>query len=78
MKKRELVFLQFHLNETDQDFSAIDYLLFSSFQEFVSRYVKGGRAWGCIELAVTILVKAGLFQKNNAGFYDLFKMFGLS
>ncbi|XP_039553629.1 proton-activated chloride channel isoform X2 [Passer montanus] len=36
VKKRELVFLQFHLNETDQDFSAIDYLLFSSFQEFVS------------------------------------------
>lgn len=36
MKKKELVFLQFHLNETDQDFSAIDYLLFSSFQEFIN------------------------------------------
>uniref|UniRef100_A0A8D0HGN1 Proton-activated chloride channel n=1 Tax=Sphenodon punctatus TaxID=8508 RepID=A0A8D0HGN1_SPHPU len=36
VKKRELVFLQFHLNETDQDFSAIDYLLFSSFQEFLN------------------------------------------
>ncbi|XP_019371976.1 PREDICTED: transmembrane protein 206 isoform X1 [Gavialis gangeticus] len=36
VRKRELVFLQFHLNETDQDFSAIDYLLFSSFQEFLS------------------------------------------
>ncbi|XP_077194839.1 proton-activated chloride channel isoform X2 [Paroedura picta] len=35
VKKRELVFMQFHLNETDQDFSAIDYLLFSSFQEFL-------------------------------------------
>ncbi|XP_039385354.1 proton-activated chloride channel isoform X1 [Mauremys reevesii] len=36
VKKRELVFLQFHLNETDQDFSAINYLLFSSFQEFLN------------------------------------------
>ncbi|XP_062827946.1 proton-activated chloride channel [Anolis carolinensis] len=36
VKKRELVFMQFHLNETDQDFSAIDYLLFNSFQEFLS------------------------------------------
>nr|XP_020650262.1 transmembrane protein 206 [Pogona vitticeps] len=36
VKKRELVFMQFHLNETDQDFSAIDYLLFSSFQEFLN------------------------------------------
>ncbi|XP_007481774.2 proton-activated chloride channel [Monodelphis domestica] len=35
VKKRELVFLQFRLNETSEDFSAIDYLLFSSFQEFV-------------------------------------------
>ncbi|XP_069656283.1 proton-activated chloride channel isoform X6 [Haliaeetus albicilla] len=37
VKKKELVFLQFHLNGTDQDFSAIDYLLFSSFQEFINR-----------------------------------------
>uniref|UniRef100_A0A2D4LEX6 Proton-activated chloride channel n=1 Tax=Micrurus spixii TaxID=129469 RepID=A0A2D4LEX6_9SAUR len=36
VKKRELVFMQFHLNETDQDFSAIDYLLFSSFQDFLN------------------------------------------
>uniref|UniRef100_A0ACB8GA90 Uncharacterized protein n=1 Tax=Sphaerodactylus townsendi TaxID=933632 RepID=A0ACB8GA90_9SAUR len=36
VKKRELVFMQFHLNETDQDFSAIDYLLFSSYQEFLN------------------------------------------
>ncbi|XP_074078719.1 proton-activated chloride channel isoform X1 [Macrotis lagotis] len=35
VKKRELVFLQFRLNETNEDFSAIDYLLFSSFQEFL-------------------------------------------
>ncbi|XP_064302266.1 proton-activated chloride channel isoform X6 [Phalacrocorax carbo] len=39
VKKKELVFLQFHLNGTDQDFSAIDYLLFSSFQEFINRLV---------------------------------------
>ncbi|XP_074753274.1 proton-activated chloride channel isoform X1 [Athene noctua] len=36
VKKKELVFLQFYLNGTDQDFSAIDYLLFSSFQEFIN------------------------------------------
>ncbi|KAM5165480.1 proton-activated chloride channel [Mantella aurantiaca] len=36
VRKRELVFLQFHLNETEQDFSAIDYLLFSSFHNFLT------------------------------------------
>ncbi|CAN2387416.1 Transmembrane protein 206 [Pristimantis euphronides] len=36
VRKRELVFLQFHLNETEQDFSAIDYLLFSSYKNFVN------------------------------------------
>uniref|UniRef100_A0A8C5MID7 Proton-activated chloride channel n=1 Tax=Leptobrachium leishanense TaxID=445787 RepID=A0A8C5MID7_9ANUR len=35
VRKRELVYLQFHLNETKQDFSAIDYLLFSSYQNFL-------------------------------------------
>ncbi|XP_028580529.1 proton-activated chloride channel isoform X1 [Podarcis muralis] len=35
VKQQELVFMQFYLNETDQDFSAIDYLLFSSFQDFL-------------------------------------------
>ncbi|KAB0405086.1 hypothetical protein E2I00_012606, partial [Balaenoptera physalus] len=35
VKKRELVFLQFRLNQSSEDFSAIDYLLFSSFQEFL-------------------------------------------
>ncbi|XP_040302336.1 proton-activated chloride channel isoform X5 [Panthera pardus] len=39
VKKRELVFLQFRLNESSEDFSAIDYLLFSSFQEFLQRRV---------------------------------------
>ncbi|XP_051868195.1 proton-activated chloride channel isoform X2 [Pristis pectinata] len=34
VRKKELVFMQFHLNETEEDFSAIGYLLFSSFQEF--------------------------------------------
>ncbi|XP_053166020.1 proton-activated chloride channel isoform X2 [Hemicordylus capensis] len=36
VKKRELVFMQFHLNKTDQDFNAIDYLLFSSFKNFLN------------------------------------------
>ncbi|XP_078261901.1 proton-activated chloride channel [Rhinoraja longicauda] len=35
VRKKELVFLQFHLNVTNEDFSAIDYLLFSSFEEFL-------------------------------------------
>ncbi|XP_053314691.1 proton-activated chloride channel [Spea bombifrons] len=35
VRKRELVFLQFHVNETKQDFSAIDYLLFSSYTKFL-------------------------------------------
>lgn len=39
MKKRELVFLQFRLNGSSEDFSAIDYLLFSSFQEFLQRWL---------------------------------------
>ncbi|XP_048392420.1 proton-activated chloride channel isoform X1 [Stegostoma tigrinum] len=34
VRKKELVFLQFHLNETKEDFSAINYLLFSSYKEF--------------------------------------------
>ncbi|KAG8504437.1 Proton-activated chloride channel [Galemys pyrenaicus] len=37
VKKRELVFLQFRLNQSSEDFSAIDYLLFSSFQELLHR-----------------------------------------
>ena len=37
VQKRELVFLQFRLNQSSEDFSAIDYLLFSSFQEFLQR-----------------------------------------
>nr|XP_025733534.1 transmembrane protein 206 isoform X3 [Callorhinus ursinus] len=43
VKKRELVFLQFRLNESSEDFSAIDYLLFSSFQEFLHRAWSLGR-----------------------------------
>ncbi|XP_036058848.1 proton-activated chloride channel isoform X2 [Onychomys torridus] len=39
VKKRELVFLQFSLNQSTEDFSAIDYLLFSSFHEFMQRPV---------------------------------------
>lgn len=37
VRKRELIFLQFHQNETEQDFSAIGYLLFFSYQEFSDR-----------------------------------------
>lgn len=56
VKKRELVFLQFRLNQSSEDFSAIDYLLFSSFQEFLHRWPflcyppysdwGGRRGWG--------------------------------
>ncbi|XP_060034386.1 proton-activated chloride channel isoform X2 [Erinaceus europaeus] len=37
VKKRELVFLQFSLSGGGEDFSAIDYLLFSSYQSFLQR-----------------------------------------
>ncbi|XP_029449103.1 transmembrane protein 206 [Rhinatrema bivittatum] len=47
VRKRELVFLQFHLNETEEDFSAIDYLLFSSFQKFVKSSDKAGFMKDC-------------------------------
>lgn len=51
VKKRELVFLQFRLNESSADFSAIDYLLFSSFREFLHRWPPGRRATPCSRLA---------------------------
>lgn len=47
VRKRELVFLQFHLNETEQDFSAIDYLLFSSFHDFLNSADKVKFMQGC-------------------------------
>ncbi|XP_012589656.1 PREDICTED: transmembrane protein 206 [Condylura cristata] len=43
VKKRELVFLQLRLNRSSEDFSAIDYLLFSSFREFLQRCLRGPR-----------------------------------
>lgn len=42
VKKRELVFLQFRLNQSSEDFSAIDYLLFSSFRDFMQRWLLRG------------------------------------
>ncbi|XP_033617939.1 proton-activated chloride channel [Fukomys damarensis] len=47
VKKRELVFLQFRLNGSSEDFSAIDYLLFSSFQEFLQSPDKAGFMQAC-------------------------------
>uniref|UniRef100_A0ABI7W7H6 Proton-activated chloride channel n=1 Tax=Felis catus TaxID=9685 RepID=A0ABI7W7H6_FELCA len=47
VKKRELVFLQFRLNESSEDFSAIDYLLFSSFQEFLQSPDRVGFMQAC-------------------------------
>lgn len=47
VKKRELVFLQFRLNQSSEDFSAIDYLLFSSFQEFMESSDKAGFMQAC-------------------------------
>ncbi|XP_074178323.1 proton-activated chloride channel isoform X4 [Rhinolophus sinicus] len=57
VKKRELVFLQFRLNESSEDFSAIDYLLFSSFQEFLHR-----RVW------LTTLTRGQLLKKGLSCF----------
>ncbi|XP_045392422.1 proton-activated chloride channel isoform X1 [Lemur catta] len=47
VKKRELVFLQFRLNKSSEDFSAIDYLLFSSFQEFLQSPDRVGFMQAC-------------------------------
>ncbi|XP_017535659.1 proton-activated chloride channel isoform X1 [Manis javanica] len=47
VKKRELVFLQFRLNKSSEDFSAIDYLLFSSFQEFMQSPDRVGFMQAC-------------------------------
>ncbi|XP_051677271.1 proton-activated chloride channel isoform X1 [Oryctolagus cuniculus] len=47
VKKRELVFLQFRLNQSSEDFSAIDYLLFSSFREFLQSPDKVGFMQAC-------------------------------
>ncbi|XP_062970285.1 proton-activated chloride channel isoform X2 [Cynocephalus volans] len=47
VKKRELVFLQFRLNQSSEDFSAIDYLLFSSFQEFLQSPDRVGFMQAC-------------------------------
>ncbi|XP_050636758.1 proton-activated chloride channel isoform X2 [Macaca nemestrina] len=47
VKKRELVFLQFRLNNSSEDFSAIDYLLFSSFQEFLQSPNRVGFMQAC-------------------------------
>ncbi|XP_048212708.1 proton-activated chloride channel isoform X4 [Perognathus longimembris pacificus] len=47
VKKRELVFLQFRLNQSNEDFSAIDYLLFSSFQEFLQSPDRAGFMQAC-------------------------------
>lgn len=48
VKKRELVFLQFRLNQSNEDFSAIDYLLFSSFQEFMQRWLFRAQGSHCL------------------------------
>ncbi|KAM9211983.1 proton-activated chloride channel isoform 2-T2 [Dugong dugon] len=47
VKKRELVFLQFRLNQSSEDFSAIDYLLFSSYREFLQSPDKVGFMQAC-------------------------------
>ncbi|MEJ1270570.1 transmembrane protein 206 [Cricetulus griseus] len=47
VRKRELVFLQFRLSQSNEDFSAIDYLLFSSFQEFMRSSDKAGFMQAC-------------------------------
>lgn len=37
VRNRELVFLQFSQNETEEDFSAITYMLFAQFSDMVER-----------------------------------------
>ncbi|XP_012860267.2 LOW QUALITY PROTEIN: proton-activated chloride channel-like [Echinops telfairi] len=47
VKEWELVFLQFCLNESSEDFSAINYLLFSSYHEFLQSPDKAGFMQSC-------------------------------
>ncbi|XP_055000368.1 proton-activated chloride channel isoform X1 [Sorex araneus] len=47
VKKRELVFLQLRLNGSSEDFSAISYLLFSSFQDFLQSPDRAGFMQAC-------------------------------
>lgn len=37
VRNRELIFLQFSQNETEEDFSAISYMLFAQFGDMVKR-----------------------------------------
>ncbi|XP_038666957.1 proton-activated chloride channel isoform X1 [Scyliorhinus canicula] len=61
VKKKELVFLQFHLNETEENFSAISYLLFSSFKEFQESSDKAQFMQDC-ERSYSIWTFSGGFQ----------------
>ncbi|KAJ8392976.1 hypothetical protein AAFF_G00068800 [Aldrovandia affinis] len=47
VRKRELVFLQFSQNETEADFSAISYMLFSRFSDLMSSGDKSGFMQDC-------------------------------
>lgn len=47
VKKRELVFLQLSLNGSSEDFSAIRYLLFSSFHDFMQSPNRAGFMQAC-------------------------------
>lgn len=37
VRNRELIFLQFSQNETEEDFSAISYMLFAQFSDMIKR-----------------------------------------
>lgn len=39
VRSRELIFLQFSQNETEELFSAISYMLFAQFSDLTKRYV---------------------------------------
>lgn len=39
VRNRELIFLQFSRNETEEDFSAISYMFFAEFSDLLERYI---------------------------------------
>ncbi|XP_078413160.1 proton-activated chloride channel isoform X1 [Cetorhinus maximus] len=61
VRKKELVFLQFHLNKTEEDFSAINYLLFSSFKRFQESSDKAQFMQDC-ERSYSIWTFSGSFR----------------
>ncbi|KAG7234585.1 hypothetical protein INR49_002214 [Caranx melampygus] len=47
VRNKELIFMQFSQNETEEDFSAITYMLFAKFSDLSNRYLQTNKYWLC-------------------------------